>query len=110
LAGGSISGTALARPNTHAPAISTWDGRASSVVLGIGHSLGGAGDFTRLSYNANFSSTSGVLSAQFGVHYLTYRDHDDSVLARGFSAGGVALFNFPLAERFANGIPRTSLD
>jgi hypothetical protein len=110
LAGGSISSAALARPNTHAPAISTWDGRASSVVLGIGHSLGGAGDFTRLSYSANFSSTSGVLSAQFGVHYLTYRDHDDSVLARGVSAGGVALFNFPLAERFANGVPRTSFD
>jgi hypothetical protein len=80
------------------------------VVLGFGHSLGGGGDFTRLSYNANFSSTSGVLSAQFGAHYLSYRDHDDSVLAHGFSAGGVALFNFPVAERFANGIPRTSLD
>jgi hypothetical protein len=80
------------------------------VVLGIGRSLGGAGDFTRLSYNANFSSTSGVLSAQFGVHYLTYRDHEDSVLARGVSAGGVALFNFPLAERFPNGVPRTSFD
>jgi len=100
----------LARPNTHAPAISTWDARASSVVLGIGRSLGGAGDFTRLSYNANFSSTSGVLSAQFGVHYLTYKDHEDSVLARGVSAGGVALFNFPLAERFGNGVPRTSFD
>ncbi|HEU4582138.1 MAG TPA: hypothetical protein VFS67_27975 [Polyangiaceae bacterium] len=101
---------ASALPNTHAPAISTWDTRASSVVLGYAHSLGGAGDFTRLSYNANFSSSTGVLSAQFGVHYLTYRDHDDSVLARGFSAGGVALFNFPIGERFSNGVPRSSFD
>jgi hypothetical protein len=101
---------AVARPNTHAPAISTWDARASSVVLGYGSSLGGAGEFTRLTYSANFSSTSGVLSAQFGVHYLTYRDHEDSVLARGVSAGGVALFNFPLAERFGNGVPRSSFD
>ena len=101
---------AFALPNTHAPAISTWDARASSVVLGYAHSLGGAGDFTRLSYNANFSSSTGLLSAQFGVHYLTYRDHDDSVLARGFSAGGVALFTFPIGERFANGVPRSSFD
>jgi hypothetical protein len=111
LAAGALgAASAFALPNTHAPAISTWDARASSVVLGYGHSLGGAGDFTRLTYSANFSSSSGVLSAQFGVHYLTYRDHDDSVLARGFSAGGVALFNFPLGERFANGVPRSSFD
>ncbi|MEO8184109.1 MAG: hypothetical protein ABI895_35260, partial [Deltaproteobacteria bacterium] len=109
-ASGLSSAPAFARPNTHAPAISTWDARASSVMLGYGSSLGGAGEFTRLSYSANFSSTSGLLSAQFGVHYLSYRDHDDSVLARGVSAGGVALFNFPLAERFGNGVPRSSFD
>ena len=55
-ASGLSSGSVLARPNTHAPAISTWDARASSVVFGFGHSLGGAGDFTRLSYNGNFST------------------------------------------------------
>jgi hypothetical protein len=111
LAAGALGAApAFALPNTHAPAISTWDARASSVVLGYAHSLGGAGDFTRLSYNANFSSSTGLLSAQFGVHYLTYRDHDDSVLAHGFSAGGVALFNFPIGERFANGVPRSSFD
>ncbi len=106
----SLAGTARARPNTHAPAISTWDTRASTVVLGIGRAVSGTGDFTRLSYNANFSSTTGLLSAQFGAHYLTYRDQDDSSLARGFSAGGVALFNFPLGGRFGNGVPRSSFD
>lgn len=106
----SLAHTALARPNTHAPAISTWDTRASTVVLGLGRAVSGSGDFTRLSYNANFSSTTGLLSAQFGVHYLTYRDQDDSRLARGFSAGGVALFNLPIAGRFSNGVPRSSFD
>ncbi|MEY2935813.1 MAG: hypothetical protein RL033_6562 [Pseudomonadota bacterium] len=105
-----LAGTALARPNTHAPAISTWDTRASTVVLGIGRGVSGSGEFTRLSYNANFSSTTGLLSAQFGVHYLTYRDQKDSVLARGASAGGVAMFNFPIASRFSNGVPRSSFD
>src|SRR4051812_48405444 len=79
-------------------------------MLGFASSVGGSGQFTRLSYSANFSSTSGLLSAQFGVHYLTYRDQRDSVLARGVSAGGVALFNFPLAERYGNGVPRSSFD
>lgn len=104
----SLARSALARPNTHAPAISTWDTRASTVVLGLGRSVSGSGDFTRLSYNANFSSTTGILSAQFGAHYLTYRDEDDSRLARGFSAGGVALFNVPIGSRFSNGVPRSS--
>ncbi len=97
-----------ARPNTHGPAISTWDGRASSVVLGLGRAVSGDGGFTLASYNANFSSTSGILSAQFGVHYVTYEDTDSSPTARGVSAGGVALISVPLSERFANGIAGSS--
>jgi len=63
---------------------------------------------SRISYNANFSSTSGVLSAQFGVHYLSYRDKDDGPLAHGVSAGGVALFSIPIGQRFPSGVPRSS--
>lgn len=100
-----LSPPASARPNTHAPAISTWDSRASSVVLGLGRAVSGTADFSTTSYNANFSSTSGVLSAQFGAHYVTYADGEASAVARGFSAGGVALFSFPLSERRASGIP-----
>lgn len=96
---------AEARPNTHAPAISTWDPRASSVVLGMHGAVSGSGGFSVASYNANFSSTSGILSAQFGAHYLTYRDFDDAPTARGFAASGVALFVLPLADRFENGVP-----
>lgn len=98
----------LARPNTHAPAISTWDPRASSVVLGYGAAVSGEGGYTRASYNANFSSTSGILSAQFGAHYVTYKGTDIGPTARGFSAGGVALFSLPLAERHDNGVPRSA--
>jgi hypothetical protein len=104
----SLGSVADARPNTHAPAISTWDPRASSVVFGLGRSLGGDGGFTLASYNANFSSTNGILSAQFGVHYVTYQDSDAGPTARGVSAGGVALISLPLSERFENGVPRSS--
>lgn len=96
---------AHARPNTHAPAVSTWDPRASSVVLGLGRAISGDGAFTFTSYNANFSSTNGVLSAQFGMHYVTFKDADENPTARGVSAGGVALISLPLSSRFENGVP-----
>lgn len=96
---------AAARPNTHAPAISTWDTRASNVVFGYQGALFGRTTANVLSYSANFASTSGVLLAQFGLHYISYRRNDDDPIARGVSAGGVALFNFPLSERYSNGVP-----
>jgi hypothetical protein len=96
---------AAARPNTHAPAISTWDTRASNIVFGYQGALFGRTTSNILSYNANFASTSGVLLAQFGLHYISYKRRDDEPLARGVSAGGVALFNFPLSERYTNGVP-----
>jgi hypothetical protein len=99
---------AHARPNTHAPAISTWDARASSVVFGLGQAMTGAGAYRHISYSANFSSTSGVLSAQFGLHYMTLKSTDEGPTAQGVSAGGVALFSFPLSDIFENGVPRTS--
>jgi hypothetical protein len=76
--------------------------------LGLGRAVTGEGSMSRLSYNANFSSTSGVLSAQFGIHYLSYRDKNDGPLAHGVSAGGVALFSIPLGQRFPSGVPRSS--
>lgn len=96
---------AEARPNTHAPAISTWDTRASNIVFGYHSALIGRTTSNVLSYSANFASTSGVLLAQFGLHYISYRRRDGEPIARGVSAGGVALFNFPLSERYTNGVP-----
>lgn len=98
-----------ALPNTHAAAISTWDARASSVAFGVGRLVSGSRQYATLSYSANFSSTSGLLSAQFGAHYASYRPSEDADLARGASAGGVALFTIPMADRFPGGIPRQSL-
>jgi hypothetical protein len=69
----------------------------------------GAGAYRYISYSANFSSTSGVLSAQFGLHYMTLRSADDGPTAQGVSAGGVALLSFPLSDIFDNGVPRTSV-
>jgi hypothetical protein len=102
------AGSAHAAPNTHGPAISTWDPRASSVVLGLSRAVSGSGGFSAVSYNANFSSTSGILSAQFGVHYLTYQNDEAAPVARGVSAGGVALISVPLSSRFENGVPGSS--
>jgi hypothetical protein len=99
---------AVARPNTHAPAVSTWDPRASSVVAGLGRAVSGDGSFSFTSYNANFSSTNGVLSAQFGVHYVTLESTRGAAIARGVSAGGVALISLPLASRYENGVPKSS--
>jgi hypothetical protein len=96
---------AQARPNTHAPAISTWDTRASNIMFGYHGALFGRTSTSVLSYSANFASTSGVLLAQFGLHYVSYQPRDSEPVARGVSAGGVALFNFPLAERYSNGVP-----
>ncbi|MFO0659744.1 MAG: hypothetical protein U0165_07930 [Polyangiaceae bacterium] len=116
LAGALISSAALlvassadARPGTHAPAISTWDTRASTVVPGftIGMLSGGHLDF--FSYNANFSSTSGNLSSQFGLHYVNYKESEERSSAHGVSGGAVALYSRPLGERFDNGVPKLAL-
>ncbi|MCU0654508.1 MAG: hypothetical protein MUF64_04215 [Polyangiaceae bacterium] len=99
----------LARPGTHAPAISTWDTRASSVVpaFTLGSFPGGRLHF--VSYGSNFSSTSGNLSAQFGLHYANFRMNSDTPTAHGLSGGAVALLSRPLAARYDNGVPRASL-
>jgi hypothetical protein len=100
---------AEARPGTHAPAISTWDTRASSIVpaFTIGMLSGGHLDF--FSYNANFSSTSGNLSSQFGLHYVNYKENAERSSAHGVSGGAVALYSRPLGERFDNGVPKLAL-
>ena len=58
--------SAPALPGTHAPPISTYDTRASSIVFAYRHGASAEGPFNSFSYNANFSSTIGKLSAQFG--------------------------------------------
>ena len=100
---------AWALPGSHAPAISTFDTRASSVVLTYRHGSGNAGPFDTFSYNANFSSTTGKLSAQFGLHYVNFAPKASDATAYGAGGSGVALFEFPVASRYADGVPKAAL-
>ncbi|HEY1533400.1 MAG TPA: hypothetical protein VGF76_05265 [Polyangiaceae bacterium] len=101
--------TARALPGSHAPAISTYDTRASSVVLAYRHGASDAGPFNTFSYNANFSSSSGKLSAQFGLHYVDFASKENDSTAHGIGASGVALFVFPVAGRYDDGVPKAAI-
>jgi len=101
---------ASARPGTHPIVTSTWDARASSVVLGYHHGSFSGGGFNIVSYHANFSSTSGLLSAQFGLYYENYRNKDTTNTAHGMAASANAVFNVPVARRFENGLPLVAIN
>ncbi|HKO49495.1 MAG TPA: hypothetical protein VJV79_17320 [Polyangiaceae bacterium] len=104
-----LSRSAQALPGTHAPGISTYDTRASSVVLAYRHSASDAGPINTFSYNANFSNTTGILSAQFGIHYVNFDAKANDSTAHGVGASGVALFVFPVAARWADGVPKAAI-
>jgi hypothetical protein len=106
--------TLVARPaaatgGAHAPAVSTYDTRASSVVFAYRHGFSDAGSFNTFSYNANFTSTSGRLSAQFGIHYVNFLQQDDDARAHGVAGSGVAVLEFPVAGRFEDGVPKVAV-
>ena len=61
-----------------------------------------------LSYNANFTSTSGRLSAQFGIHYVNFKEADADARAHGVAGSGVAVLEFPVAGRFEDGVPKAA--
>ena len=104
-------GAADARPGRHAPAFSTWDTRASSVVFPqfMYGSLGDGGHLSYASYNANFSATNGNLSAQFGLHYANLREGADAPTLYGASGSATAVFSVPVADRYDNGVPKVAL-
>jgi len=101
--------SAHALPGTHAPAISTYDTRASSVVLAYRHTSSDAGPLNTFSYNANFSNTTGILSAQFGIHYVNFAAKANDSMAHGVGASGVALFVMPVAARWDDGVPKAAI-
>ncbi|MES1177645.1 MAG: hypothetical protein ABUL62_25195 [Myxococcales bacterium] len=101
--------TAQALPGTHPQAISTFDTRASSVVLSYRHGFSDAGPFNTFSYNANFTNTTGKLSAQFGLHYVNFTPKVNDEKAHGVAASGVALFVFPVSGRWEDGVPKAAL-
>ena len=67
------SSHAWALAGTHPIVVSSWDARASSVALEYRHGFMKDGGFNDVAYSANFSSTSGKLSAQFGLHYVNFK-------------------------------------
>ncbi len=101
---------APALPGTHPDAVSTFDTRGSSVVLAYRDGLLFQGTSRVFSYNANFTSTSGNFSAQFGAHYLQLKPDPDQLMLHGAAASGTGVFSIPLSSRFINGVPKATLN
>lgn len=79
------------------------------MVLAYRHGSSDAGPFNTFSYNANFSNTTGKLSAQFGIHYVNFASKENDKTAHGAGASGTALFVFPVAARWDDGVPKAAL-
>lgn len=79
------------------------------MVLAYRHGSSDAGPFNAFSYNANFTNTTGKLSAQFGLHYVNYAPKVNNETAHGVGASGVALFNFPVYGRWDDGVPKAAI-
>lgn len=99
---------AMATPGTHPALLSTADTRSSSVVLTYRQGLGPLAP-RMISYNANFTATSGNFSAQFGAHVLQLRETHEGNTLYGAAATGAAVMSIPVASRFNTGLPRAAL-
>lgn len=106
---GGLSHEALAKPGTHPIVVSTWDARASSVVLQYRHGSLDGGAFNVVSYHANFSSTGGRLSSQFGLYYENFSELSGPT-AHGLAGSATAVFNLPVTRRLDNGLPVAAID
>lgn len=78
-------------------------------MLAYRHTASEAGPLNTFSYNANFSNTTGILSAQFGIHYVNFDAKANDSTAHGVGASGVALFVFPVAARWSDGVPKAAI-
>jgi hypothetical protein len=107
-----LPGVAAARGGTHGLAVSTWDSSASSIVFAFqnGFLTPDGGHLRDLSYHVNFSSTSGRLSSQFGLHYLNYAANEDESSANGVGGSVIAMWAIPAGARFENGLPKFSFN
>ncbi|HEV8550056.1 MAG TPA: hypothetical protein VGQ57_13525 [Polyangiaceae bacterium] len=100
---------ASALAGTHPIVVSSWDSRASNVALEYRHGFMKGGGFNDVAYNADFTSTSGRLSAQFGLHYVNFTAKAADPTAHGLAATATALIVLPLTSRFDNGLPKAGL-
>jgi hypothetical protein len=100
-----------ALPGTHGISVSNWDLSASSIVFAFrnGFMLNG-GHLRIASYNANFSSTSGRISAQFGLHYLNFSPDKDAESSHGISGTAVGVLALPVTKRYDNGLAKVAFN
>lgn len=104
-----MSGNVFAKPGTHGWAVSTWDTTRSTVVLNFEHGfMSGGGSSNIMGYNANFTSTTGRLSAQFGMQYLNLTPDGVDWALHGGAGSVVALYGIPIGQRYDNGMPKAS--
>jgi hypothetical protein len=104
-----ITAETRALPGTHGRAVSTWDTTRSTIVFDYSHGFLLEGGYTnQAAYNANFTSTTGRLSAQFGLQYVNYKPDTLQNAAHGISGSAVAVYGVPFGKRFINGLPRAA--
>ncbi len=94
-----------ALPGTHGPAVSTWDTTLSTIMFAFNAGFFEGGHLHVGSYVSNFTSTTGKLSAQFGLHYLNYQADPQSAVNHGLGATAMAVYGIPVADRYDNGLP-----
>jgi len=102
------TGEAGAFPGTHGPAVSSWDTTLSTVMFSFHGGFFDGGHLHIASYSSNFTSTTGRLSAQFGLHYLNYEPDAETGLAHGIGATAMAVYGIPVAARYDNGLPKAA--
>ena len=78
-------------------------------MLAYRHGFMKGGGFNDVAYNANFSSTSGQLSAQFGLHYESFAAGHSEPTAHGLAGTATAVFELPITSRLDNGLPTVAL-
>ncbi|MBN2339920.1 MAG: hypothetical protein JXX29_23500 [Deltaproteobacteria bacterium] len=100
---------AFAKAGTHGRAVSTWDTTRSTVVFNYQHGFLLGGGFSNMAgYNANFTSTTGRLSAQFGLQYVNLGPDDIDITMHGVAGSVVALYGLPMGKRYENGMPKAA--
>ena len=100
---------AAAKPGTHGWSVSTWDTTRSTVVFNYEHGvLPEDGSSNIIGYNANFTSTTGRLSAQFGMQYINLTPAGLDWALHGGSGSVVALYGIPIGQRYDNGLPKAA--
>lgn len=105
-----LASPAFARPGLIPSTATMHDTRASSIGLEYASLHADFGTGHTASYTSNFSSTTSRVSAQFGLHYLTFAPRDaDGERAHGAAGSSMTVFALPVGRRFDNGLSRTEI-